>query len=361
VAATKIKTKQLPVVTIVANPGLDTNLASEKAIRDALDAIPGGGDVVGPAGATDGHLAVFDTATGKLIKDGGPPAGGGDVYGDAAATDGHLALFDTDGYHIKDGGAPAGGGGAPDDADYVVETANATLTNEKVLGATVITTATKASQQAAAKAGRIFLPSDGFYLERDAGADWAPWGPIFPMTPPVSGNYSWVNQGGASIDTTKGGIYLLGPAGAGDNWRMLVKAAPSTPYTITAFVIPQVMAVNYAQVAIGWRQSSDGKLAFLIQSYGGASRIAVFKFTNPTNWNSNYLSDIGVNPYPYFLRIEDDGANRKCYWSSNGQFWTLLHSVGRTDFLTADQVVFGVDANNATWPAAALLLSWKEA
>lgn len=38
----------------------------------------GTGDVVGPASATDGHLAVFDGATGKIIKDGGavPVAGG---------------------------------------------------------------------------------------------------------------------------------------------------------------------------------------------------------------------------------------------------------------------------------------------
>jgi hypothetical protein len=36
----------------------------------------GTGDVVGPASAVDGHLAVFDTTTGKLIKDGGAvPAG----------------------------------------------------------------------------------------------------------------------------------------------------------------------------------------------------------------------------------------------------------------------------------------------
>ena len=37
----------------------------------------GSGDVVGPAGATDGNVAVFDTATGKKIKDGG-------TLGDAA-------------------------------------------------------------------------------------------------------------------------------------------------------------------------------------------------------------------------------------------------------------------------------------
>lgn len=37
----------------------------------AMTAGSGVGDVVGPASATDGHLAVFDLATGKLIKDGG--------------------------------------------------------------------------------------------------------------------------------------------------------------------------------------------------------------------------------------------------------------------------------------------------
>ncbi len=35
--------------------------------------VPGTGDVVGPGSAVDGHLAVFDMATGKLIKDGGAP------------------------------------------------------------------------------------------------------------------------------------------------------------------------------------------------------------------------------------------------------------------------------------------------
>lgn len=32
------------------------------------------GDVVGPASSTDGHYALFDGTTGKLLKDGGPPA-----------------------------------------------------------------------------------------------------------------------------------------------------------------------------------------------------------------------------------------------------------------------------------------------
>ena len=46
--------------------------------KDGTLATPAGtGDVVGPASATDGHLAVFDSTSGKLIKDGGAPGGGG--------------------------------------------------------------------------------------------------------------------------------------------------------------------------------------------------------------------------------------------------------------------------------------------
>ena len=38
----------------------------------AISVDPGGsGDVVGPAGATAGHLAVFADSSGKVLKDGG--------------------------------------------------------------------------------------------------------------------------------------------------------------------------------------------------------------------------------------------------------------------------------------------------
>lgn len=40
----------------------------------------GSGDVVGPSSAVDGHLAVFDGATGKLIKDGGAVPSSGNEW-----------------------------------------------------------------------------------------------------------------------------------------------------------------------------------------------------------------------------------------------------------------------------------------
>jgi len=57
-----------------ATLGTDTDqLATMAAIKDAIDNLPapGVGDVVGPASSVDGHIAVFDLTTGKLVKDGG--------------------------------------------------------------------------------------------------------------------------------------------------------------------------------------------------------------------------------------------------------------------------------------------------
>jgi len=47
----------------------------------SLLTVSGGGSgslgVTGPAGAIDGHIAVFDGPTGARIRDGGPPGGAG--------------------------------------------------------------------------------------------------------------------------------------------------------------------------------------------------------------------------------------------------------------------------------------------
>lgn len=68
----------------------------QQALREFLREHPGGdgtGDVVGPGGATDGHLAVFDGTTGRLVKDGGavPEGGGGGL---PSSTGANKVLFD---------------------------------------------------------------------------------------------------------------------------------------------------------------------------------------------------------------------------------------------------------------------------
>ncbi len=44
---------------------------AQDARLDALEAAPGGGDVVGPGVSVDRNIAIFDDTTGKLIADSG--------------------------------------------------------------------------------------------------------------------------------------------------------------------------------------------------------------------------------------------------------------------------------------------------
>jgi len=60
-----------------------------------------------------------------------------------------------------------------------------------------------------------------------------------------------------------------------------------------------------------------------------------------------------------WFRITDDGTNRICHVSGDGQHFITIHSVGRTDFLTADEVFFGV-VGTTNFANRTLLLSWKQ-
>jgi hypothetical protein len=67
-----------------------------------------------------------------------------------------------------------GGGGAPTTSQYVVGAADATLTNELVLGTSVIMSGTLAARPAASLAGREYFATDdnGGTLYRDSGSAW---------------------------------------------------------------------------------------------------------------------------------------------------------------------------------------------
>jgi len=269
------------------------------------------------------------------------------------------------------GPAPGGGGGSMVQAEYVVEAGHADLSAEAVLGTKVITTATEAARQAAAKGGRLFLPSDGYYLARDTGAAWADWGPLFPMTRPVSGAFAWVNQGTATIDASRGGVHLSAP-GTLVGFNLVGRfLAVTPPYTITAYLLPAIVIKRWLAYGLFFRQSSDGKLAGVAvgahaSGADGVSPVSLrsIKATSPTVFSAEYLTvERSVARPPNWLRIVDDNTNRAIYFSADGQHWQLFHTIARTDFLTANEVGWGAVTQIATSPTAPVdltLLSWAQ-
>jgi hypothetical protein len=236
-----------------------------------------------------------------------------------------------------------GGGGAPGGGDSTY-------------------TDTYANIPAASNDGDLFFPSDGKTMFRDTGAAWTPWGPLLPFTDPPAAGWGWVNQGSATVDTTKGGIYLEDTTGAGGQVRARTRSI-TPPYVITAALLPAyTYGASINAVGLIFRQSSDGKLIVFHLQGGGTLQIT--KFSSPTVGVANYLSvawNTAFMPTPLLiLRIEDDNTNRKCYWSWDGTNFTLIHSVGRTDFLTADEVGFHMLVNNASTTVGQWLLSWEQ-
>lgn len=224
----------------------------------------------------------------------------------------------------------------------------------------LVRTATYASRPTVGIAGRLFLPSDGFVVERDSGSAWAPWGPLFPLTAPVDGDFSWTAQGSATVSTTKGGIYLSIAANGGASWRIRRKSVPTAPYSVTIGFIPNGIGFNCAWGLI-LRQSSDGKLV-TINKAATSNALAVNKWTNETTFSAAYVTiTSGLDIYcpMVWFRFTDNNTNRIASMSSDGQNFVDIHSVSRTDFLTPDQVGFGI-FDNATYTNAMTLLSWNQ-
>jgi hypothetical protein len=213
----------------------------------------------------------------------------------------------------------------------------------------------------------------GFGWLSDSGSGSA--GPAFPLlafTAPVSGDFAWINQGGASIDTTTvpTAIYLAAPAGAGVNQRIRKKAQPAPPYTITAYLIPHLQNINYNLAGICWRASGAGSLRG-IEVYNDSAvstHTAVIRdvsYTSPTVFSvTNAVAGLGVygcNGGGFYMRLQHTGANIISSISNDGVNFTNLFTQAVGAFLTPDEVGFWAASTNATLDGGMWLLSWKQA
>ena len=175
--------------------------------------------------------------------------------------------------------------------------------------------------------------------------------PFHRFTPPVIGDFSWVNQGAATVTERKGMAVLETPSVAsGENLRCLVKSAPATPYEITIAMMAfgPIYTTSSAVPQFGFccRESGSGKL--LTYGFGFNSypfRFQYAQFNSPTSLSGGVVDAPAVSHWPLWLRFSDDGTYRRVYVSGDGvKFNLAVGEESRTTFLTADEV--GVFANS---------------
>ncbi len=224
-----------------------------------------------------------------------------------------------------------------------------------------------ADRDVAGQAGRLYLPTEG-YVARDTGLDWERMF-FHRFAPPVIGDFTWVNQGAATVEDIKGMTVLTTPSVAsGENLRCLVKSAPATPYEITVALLAQspiyTTGSTLPHYGICLRDSASGKLLIYGFGYNNyPSRFQYAQMTNPTTLATGGIVDV-VAPqhWPRWLRVADDGTNRRVYVSGDGvKFNLAVDAELRTAFLTADEVgVFANSWKNTYVPRVISFLHWRE-
>lgn len=347
----------------------------------------GTGDVVGPASAVDDRIATFDGATGKIIQDGGKTIA--TVLSDAETT----ALADI---------AAAIGAILPidltSDVTGVLPAANtentavvpASYTNADLTvdahgritaaangtpgGGTGDVTGPSASTIEripvfADTTGKVLKDSRFTIEEVVLEAVGAAVDHLFPVldfgfSSPVDTEFVWINQGSAAVAPAmvwgNTAISLLGTVTAGPSIRIRKKTAPATPYTITASFVPRLTSSNFAGCGLCWR---DGGGQVIIFSQDSDGLVTVSKWTSATAFSAAYAgvltSWLWRGPFVSF-RITDDGTNRVCSVSMDGVHWYQIHTIGRTDFMTATEVGFFVKDQSASYAPGMSLLSWVQ-
>lgn len=311
-------------------------IRSDRVLSAHRKGIGGQFQMFGGGSTPAGDVALFDS-NGDLIGGGSPGQLGGVGWGGGSPIAGNVPIFDANGDLVDGGSSPTSGEiqirTGPDASKLVI------------------------------KDGNLYLPNNGVYVRRDTGVAWANWGPIYPFTEPVLADFTAVNQETATAVTTYGGIYVNSSVQSGDDCRVWVKAAPATPYTATACFTTDATKINGpANVGILFRQSSDGKLSVINHRYETAVwHFSVVNYNSPTSFNAQPANvDPATHPYLVWFQISDNGTNRIYRYSLDGITWTQLYSIGRTTFLTADQIGFYVNSVHATLGVRMWLLHWFE-
>ena len=193
------------------------------------------------------------------------------------------------------------------------------------------------------------------------------WLPTF--VPPVLSNFSWVNQGGASASTTNaagGLINMYTPPQAGENLPALLKSKTGQ-YTVEAFFIMNNPNYSYAGGGLIMRDSSSLK----------AIRFEVYQMSDASNYNAEWIGVTWLNSLTSYnadksnfkihtgigliaLKIVVTTTTIYFYYATDCVSYQLVYSQTLAAWGSLNQIGFGCQPYNTSYPAGVSLVHWKE-
>jgi hypothetical protein len=156
------------------------------------------------------------------------------------------------------------------------------------------------------------------------------------LTAPLSSNFTWSNQGAATVADKSGRMVVNVPTSGGGNLRALLAntALPSTPYTIdAAFSVQGDFSTDIFHAAILLKGSGAALIAAGIECRSNLVDFGIWNWTSVTGFGA-FVIEHWSHEALYFVRITDDGTNRKYYVSANGLDYALMRSEATNTTIT---------------------------
>jgi hypothetical protein len=176
------------------------------------------------------------------------------------------------------------------------------------------------------------------------------YGPVFAITRPILTDFtSFASTGSTTVTDTGAGITITGTGTGGIGYY---KTGPgATPFNVTTVMLTTIGPEDFGAAFMLGRNSATGLwIRFGIQHDTSRLNLEVHRMNADNTFNSTTaniaLSRLWAGNGPLFLRISDDGTNRREQWSADGVNFSTFLSETRTTWTTCDQ--FGFVTNGST-------------
>jgi hypothetical protein len=228
------------------------------------------------------------------------------------------------------------------------------------------------NKPAAGVKGRLFLPTDGQFLEYDDGAAWHKYGPYKRLKAPPQTGWSWVNQGNATATFTGSALILEDPDQDATNpqlrlyIRSLGVGATSVvaAFTFNGIVTDVNCCMGFCSRCVGG--TDDGNFS----AWG--LRIATAANTSLTLHCKNYTSATAVESTPscdgrvflpvrlFWVKFAWEGYYKRWYWSPDGVNWIKWWEDSFTSYNAPSQFGIFIDPANNAQKVSLSLVHWEE-
>jgi len=226
-----------------------------------------------------------------------------------------------------------------------------------------------ANKPAAGVKGRLFQPTDGFYLEYDDGSAWHKYGPCNRLKPPPATGWSWINQGTSIATHTGSSLILEDPVmdTTHPQLRILVRPITDTGRVTAAFAWNGVGTNSgYGVGGLCYRQSGgayDGRLSALACNLtAGQTYVQRREYTSPTADSGSWGTSWTLLPTRLiWMRYEfyTDGYTRYAMMSHDGVNWKYAFNA-TSHSIYPNQIGIFIDPQNNTQKPSLSLVHWEQ-